>query len=292
MSKQLRIVNRIIIPAGVFLGVAIVGFFYYKKDLEFGFWRTLIFSQEGQKKTISVESVLNCSADFSNITVSQKNSKLIRVSDGKIGFSFDVPDYWLIETRHSGEIQQTIGEMRNFLATNYDGNIRTNAKLYGDYLDISWADLQKMTDEEVKNSYERKDNAMLPFPNASVAADDHIWYTDIGRKQIDFYVFSNFEERATIFNKIYSAKGASDPNGQWCAGMIDGNATDVITFPVAKDMKGNDIASKAGTGGQLYFVKLNAGKDMFVIYKQARAENQFEKDFLDLIKSIRFIHRK
>lgn len=59
--------------------------------------------------------------------------RILRVSDGEIAFSFEVPEKWLAETRHAGNRQLTVEEMRDFLATNHYADMRTNPELYSNY---------------------------------------------------------------------------------------------------------------------------------------------------------------
>ena len=109
--------------------------------------------------------------------------KNVRVSNGEIAFTFDIPEKWLTETRHAGEKQLTIDEMRDFLATNYDGDIKNNPSLTSDYADLPWSELQKMSDAQIKEAYMRAE-----YPLASVASSSHIWYTDTSWNQVDFAV--------------------------------------------------------------------------------------------------------
>lgn len=118
--------------------------------------------------------------------------KKVSVSDGDITFSFEVPDEWLTETRNSGEVEMNEEELREYLATNYDGDIKKDPSLSGDYWDFTWEMLKDMSYGDMKEYYEQKRDTFSPgFPNASVSASDNIWYTDLNGKQIDFYIISD-----------------------------------------------------------------------------------------------------
>lgn len=244
--------------------------------------------QKDQQETVGNDTIPNCTTDSELSTSFPRNDKLVKLSDSKLSLSFKVPDDWIVETRHSGEKQLTVEEMRDFLATNYDGDLKSNQKLFGDYLDISWSDLRKMSPEEIRNAYNRSDNPWLPFPNASVAAGEHIWYNDTSWKQIDFYSIYDFDSKRTMFNEILALKTGGERKGEWCRDKIDGLMTDVVTFPTDHDESGNEVISKGGSGGKIYFVGLNDGKDMLIINKQAKGDGQFEKDFFNLMKSLHF----
>lgn len=224
--------------------------------------------------------------------------KNLNVSDGTTSFSFAVPEKWLTETRHSGEKQLVTGEMRNFLATNFEGDIKANSKLYSDYYDISWSEFKKMSEAEVKKAYFRSDDLSNPFPNASVAAGDHIWYTDTSWQQVDFYLKN--ETAINVIAKIkqeqnsYCNKYGNDIVGcgndapKWSKITIDNKNVDILTYSTDKDEKGNELISKGGTGGKNFYVELPNLNKTLVISKQAKGDVQFEKDFEYLIQTLKF----
>lgn len=219
--------------------------------------------------------------------------KVLRVSDGATAFSFQVSEKWLTETRHSGEKQLTVEEMRDFLATNFDGDIKTNPKLYSDYYDIPWSELKKMTAEEVRRAYSSE-----LFPTASIATGDHIWYTDTSWEQIDFRfqneIISNVVASVKKEQDDYCKKYGNDIVGcgndapKWSVAVIDGKTVDVITYSTDKDEKGNEIISKGGTGGKVFYVEIPNSKKTLVITKQAKGDAQFENDFEYLIQTLKF----
>jgi hypothetical protein len=215
------------------------------------------------------------------------------VSDGKVAFSFDVPEKWLTETRHSGEKQLSIEEMRDFLATNYNGDIKTNPKLTSDYVDLPWSELKKMTPEAVKRLYYKSDDPWLPFPNVSVSAWDEIGYIDTEWVQIDFFILNDFNNQQTFFNKVREnrnsgVKGWSTKDSDWTTEVVGGLGAEVVSFSTTKDEMGNEVISKAGAGGKIYFIRINNGRDMFIIDKQAKGNSQFETDFRNIIQTFKF----
>lgn len=233
--------------------------------------------------------------------------KKMHVNTGSVAFSFDVPEKWLTETRHSGERELSVDEMRDFLATNYDGDIKTDPKLTSDYVDLQWKDIQKMTDDQIQDAYNRKGMQYpLPFPDASISASDQIQYTDISWKQVDFYVTDESAESVAGKEKKrsedyfkewcvdkYGAVKRSQPTcsdeslGAWTNEAVGGNDATVVAYPTDKDAKGNEVVDKGGAGNKNYYVGL--GDDLtLVIKKQAKGDERFESDFSHLIETLRF----
>lgn len=247
---------------------------------------TLIWLSNDSENKVSAQPQINTE----NVKVEYKN---LRVNDGTITFVFEVPIKWLTETRHSGEKQLSVEEMRDFLATNFDGDIKTNPDLYSDYYEISWSELKKMSVEEIKRTYFSDF-----FPNASVAAGDHIWYSDTSWKQIDFRlqnkdasdIVAEVKQEHNDYCKKYGYGiiGCGNDAPKWSKAIIDGKNVDIITYSMDKDEKGNEIISKGGTGGKVFFVEIPNLKKTLVISKQAKGDNQFENDFEYLIQTFKF----
>lgn len=227
-------------------------------------------------------------SDKQQAYIPQSDDKKVSVSDDLVSFSFMVPKGWLTETRHSGGKKPTIEEMRSFLATNYSGDLKMNPELTSDYADLPWELLQKMSPEEVEKAYNKSDNNWNPFPAASVSASDHIWYTDTNWKQIDFHILYDFSNHKTLFNNVFALKDSQQNNPKWSEEIVDKINSKVAIFTTDKDKKGQEYISKWGTGAKMYFVCLNKGKDMLVISKQAKGDNQFETGFANLIQSLKF----
>lgn len=209
--------------------------------------------------------------------------KKIKVSDSYMKFSFQVPETWLSETRHSGDRNLSVDEMRDFLATNYDGSIKTNPKLTSDYADLPWSLLKDMPNEEVVKNYAKNGNS---FPNASVSAGKQIWYTDSNGKQIDFYILHDFDRLYTQWNETYKLSNDS-VDYKRSTESVNGIVAEVITFAMDKDDCGNEIATKGGSGGKIYFIRFNDKKDMLIIRKQFKGDSQFEDNFTKLLKTLK-----
>jgi len=213
--------------------------------------------------------------DFSGNT---SKNKSLKVSDGTTSFSFEVPEKWLTETRHSGEKQLTVEEMRQFLADNCDRNIYSICSVLSNLVMV-----KKMSPDEVKKRYFRTD---LPYPSASVSAGDHITYSDMYGLQIDFNIEKNFDYY-TYSNGIKKNKKLN-----WSIEKVGGLNADVITAPMDRDENGNEISTKMGSGGKMYYIRINNGKDMLVINKEAKRDNQFETDFRNIIQTLQFENEK
>lgn len=216
------------------------------------------------------------------VKVDPSKYKSIRASDGKTTFTFSVPKGWLTETRHSGERRLTLAEMKAFLATNYDGDIRTNPKLTSDYADLPWEYLEKMTAKEIENAYFEVGDLWTPFPNATVSASDRIWYTDTSWKQIDFHILRDFSTLETHMNATYDSTDIP----VWGRQMISGFKAEVVTFATEHDENGKEVISKGGTGGKMYFIPINE-TDKLVIVKQVKGDENFERDFRYLIQTLK-----
>ncbi|GEM_PF-2653885 len=208
--------------------------------------------------------------------------KKISVANGIINFSFQIPIDWLSETRHSGEKELSIEEMKDFLGTDYNKNINKVDNI-PDYADLSPYMLEQMPANEIEIRYERKDR---PFPNASVSAGDQINYIDAYGPQIDFYIHEDVDKLPNFQNGIYKLNREGD---QWkrSTEMVSGLITDVVTFSMDRDECGNEVSTKGRSGGKTYFIRLENKKDMLVIQKQSRGSSQYEKDFVDLIKTLK-----
>lgn len=225
--------------------------------------------------------------------------KFVRVSDGTAAFSFEVPEKWLVETRHSGEKQLSVDEMREFLATNYDGDIKSHPDLTSDYSDYDWNSLKSLSENKIRDQFFRKDpnSGYMIFPNASVSASAQIWYTDTSWQQIDFFVRDGAVENIVAEKKkslvctkedialgnVYLC-GLDAP--QWGKVPVGGITVDVLTYKTDTDEQGKESITKGGTGGKEYYVPLSSEKTL-VISKQAKGDAQYEKDLDHLIATLK-----
>lgn len=226
--------------------------------------------------------------------------KFVRVSDGMSAFSFEVPEKWLVETRHSGEKQLSVDEMREFLATNYDGDIKSDPELTSDYSDYDWNSLKSLSENKIKDEFFRKDpkSGYLIFPNASVSASAQIWYTDTSWEQVDFFVRNGAignivaeKKKSLVCTKEDIALGnvylCGSDAPQWGKVLVGGITVDVLTYKTDTDEQGKESITKGGTGGKEYYIPLSSEKTL-VISKQAKGDAQYEKDFDHLIATLRF----
>lgn len=208
--------------------------------------------------------------------------KLVQVRNLETEFIFEVPEKWLTETRRP-EKQLNASEIREFLAL----DPKVIQKSYSsDYFNLPKEELEKMSNEEVIASYNSVGDEFRPFPIGSVADGDHIWYHDTSWNQIDFYILRNFDDlKTSYYNDMYYNR--SDSIGIWSKEKVSGKDADVITYKTDKDEEGNELISKAGAGGKVYFIRMNNSQDMLIIDKQAKGNDQFEKDFVRLIQSLK-----
>lgn len=195
--------------------------------------------------------------------------KLIEIKNPSVQFSFNVPEKWLTETRRSGEKQLTSSEMRDFLTK---------------YIDMPSSEINKLNDREIGDLYIKTDNKVV----VSVSNGSYISYTDTSWQQIDFYVLKDFNGLKTYFNDVKNSRDSvAVKENVWSAEKVDDFEAEVVTFPTDIDENGNEAITKGGTGGKIYFIKFNNGKDMFIVNKQSKGDEQFEKDFEYLIQTLK-----
>lgn len=213
--------------------------------------------------------------------------KKVSVKTDLAGFSFEIPEKWLTETRRSEWKSPTVDQMRDFLATSSRGDIKTNAKLFSDYVDISWKELKDMSSEAIRDLYNRDF-----FSTASVSGDGYIWYTDWNAGQIDFHVVKDFKKSDMwAIKDFYNAK-KKDRNMSWSIEKVNGLDADVIIVSAGKDKNGKEQITKGETGGRIYFIKINGEKDMIVINKEAKGDAQFETDFENLLATFKLTNEE
>ncbi len=207
----------------------------------------------------------------------------VRISDGRTEFSFVMPQNWALETRHSGERELTVEEMRQYLSSGRPGGTKVADEVYPDYSDLPLSKLRTLPDEEVRKKYFRSKDEWLPYPTASVSASNYISYSDTAWEQIDFYIMRDFSRKKTWFNEIKTGFPGVLKKSEKIAGLF----CEVIVFPVDRDEKGRETVTKNGTGGRIYYIPLNKGRDMLVINKQAKGGSGLEKGFKIILETFR-----
>jgi hypothetical protein len=190
--------------------------------------------------------------------------KIVEVNNPSVQFSFEVPEKWLTETRHSGERELSIAEMNEYLS---------GYTFPGDF--------DPENEQEVKKIYFRSDPL---FPIASVTTGDNpfkIIYTDFNQLQIDFAVLSNVEAEAEIIEmkRVSKEYGYEDT---WSSNeKIGGLSEGVIVY------NWEISESRQNSGGKEYFIEVNDTLKTLKISKQAKGDAQFEEDFANLIQTLK-----
>lgn len=234
--------------------------------------------------------------------------KTVRVSDGTSAFTFEVPKKWLVETRHSGEKKLSTEEMREFLATNYDGDIKADPNKFSGYsAGYSWESIKEMTDQQISDEFARnRDDGFPAYPNASVSGNAQIWYTDTNWQQADFYIVNKSAQEMVLAeknmhenfakencaNKSSSEKehtfGCRDEDlGIWSTEKVGGRDATMVAYPTDQDEKGNEYISKGGPGNKNFYVPIDDRRSL-VIQKQARGDESYEKGFSHMIETLKF----
>ncbi len=196
--------------------LALSGWLWYgkhkEKQLNQG-KNTVIESQSvpvSQAADFSEKNKVLARAKITGVQSIDATYKKVTISDGQVVFSFDVPNGWLVETRNSGEVQMNESELRDFFATKYDGDIKTNSALSGDYWDFTWDMLKDMPYDKMSSYLVKARNEVTPgFPNASVSASGHIVYYDVNT-QTDFYLLSEATDK-----QYYDGKPLGIENAKW-----------------------------------------------------------------------------
>lgn len=219
--------------------------------------------------------------------------KQIRVSDGKVTFTFEVPENWITETRNMGEKSMTENELRDFLATNYRTDIKSSPdSTESDYASLSWNQIQEMSSREIE-----KYIVANSIPNASVSASDHIWYTDWNGYQTDFYIMSTANALKAIQGfkkweeedlKKYDKKRADMFRTVWSEATIDGRKTSIAQDQLEVLETGERVkeAIKGRPGGRTYYI--NLGQKTLRISKQATMGSKLDAQFDHLIETLKF----
>ncbi|EKE19772.1 MAG: hypothetical protein ACD_8C00109G0003 [uncultured bacterium] len=215
--------------------------------------------------------------EFAQCPVAQtvkEGYKIVEVKNPSVQFSFEVPEKWLTETRNSGEKQISTEEMRDFLADVLNGDSQ--------YADYTRKDFNKMSINEIEKMFKGSD--WLPFPIASVGVENEITYSDTNLNQVDFYFLVDFDTKKTYFNEVIKGVNADGVKfeGTWANSVIGDNTVDIFSTPDGK----KEISSGDSSGGKIYYIKLNNTKDMLIMNKQAMGDDQFEKDFANLIQTL------
>ncbi|MFC1608855.1 hypothetical protein ACFL2R_00630 [Patescibacteria group bacterium] len=204
-------------------------------------------------------------------TVYQK----IEINNPQLKFSFEIPDYWTVEKRNSGEKQMTLDEKRDFLADVFRGD--------SEYADITREEFNKMSKEEIEIFFGGA-------PIISIKSSGEIYYTDTSWGQIDLRIISKKEvdkyvnrlantEQTGLFGKIGKIKMEKT--------VIEDLEAIILTFPADIDEDGNESISKGGTGGRYIFIKINDTGEYLFMRKQSKDTNREEKEFEHLMETLR-----
>lgn len=309
MNKRLLAIAGILVVASLFIGGLFLSKVVDKPD---------VATDEPGTKTSGISDKTLLRHKITGVENIEGPYKKVMVSDGDITFSFEVPDQWLTDTRNSGEVEMNEEELREYLATNYDGDIKAAqvcndqsfeyatgeiktenicSKPYSDYSGYDWETLQAIPYSQLKKDFDdsRKGEFSPHFPNATVTPDSKIWYTDIGWDQVDFYLVSRDEGLRYIENSKKSQKENAELQDEksrdiyevkWDSKIISGRESFVETYPKELSNTGEWQITKGGTGGSKYYIDL--GDSLLIIWKEAYIEGKFEEGFQHILDTLRF----
>lgn len=226
-----------------------------------------------------------------NSQIVEGEYKLVEIKNPVVSFSFEIPKKWSAETRLAGEDKLSDDDFKEFLSTGMD-------KFGSAYADMTQEMIDKLNSTQIATRINE-------FPIMSVA-DDSINYKDTNWKQIDFYIKPalSFEEEESNLRKNCSEAWACEevktnkegfyetvregimPNCKLIEDTVLGGQ-EALHVEFNMDIyDGKPTSSKSCSGGHKYFVRIN--RDLLLeINKQARADEQFEKDFEHLIQTLK-----
>jgi len=228
--------------------------------------------------------------------------KKVTVSDGEVTFSFEVPDHWLTELRNSGEVQMNEEELREFLGTKWDGDIRSgkvcgDTKVFdreigdfvtkescsypvGDYWDFTWGMLKDMSYSEMKSYYAKMRDELSPgFPNATVTSDNKIWYTDIGWDQVNFYILDRTADSQYIKSVTSFCDTTECLKERYTKYTLD------VEKKAERDEHGDVVVDKGHMHGFSQMMNLTDNK-VLRIWKEAYVPGEFEEGTKHLIDTL------
>ncbi|MFA9261995.1 MAG: hypothetical protein ACEQSB_01360 [Undibacterium sp.] len=225
-----------------------------------------------QKRQIATnQSVTTEPAVETSVQAEPKN--IIRVSDGAVSFSFEVPSSWTVETRNMGEKKMTATEMMEFFKTNRDV---AEGSLDSDYTNqYSLKQIETLDFKHLEKIFKDAERDKLKYPNASVSSNGWIYYGDGNKYQTDFYILSELEAKEYMTTiptgKISKVEGS----------IIDGERASIFIFKSNGD---------PGTGSRKIFIYGlgKIGDRALYINKQYYPENEAQEDFDHLIETLKF----
>jgi hypothetical protein len=193
--------------------------------------------------------------------------KTVRISDGQIDFTFEVPSTWLTETRNMGEKPMNESEMREFFKTNRDGSKNSDYTNQHSLEQLDTLSFRQLEDELVASN---RGDFLPDYPNASIASNNWIYYGDANGYQTDFYILSpqNAEKSWNFYAKDKSAKDIT----------IAGRLSKIITI---------ESDGGPGSGSRQILIPLTDSKILF-INKQYYPENEVQSDFDHLLNTLKF----
>lgn len=208
--------------------------------------------------------------------------KSVRVSDGEVIFSFQVPKDWLVETRNAGEKPMTESELREFLATSYQNDPKASPdRIESDYAYLTWNQLQKMTLDDMKGYMAQREKEVGVYPNASVASSDSIIGYRGPVRQIDFYITS-YQNAQAEFQKV------KNEGGKVSQEVVGGMKAEVENYAIERDDSGNPQVTIGASGGKKYYVFFPELKKALLIDKQFLGDEDFEADFQQVVQTLKF----
>lgn len=224
--------------------------------------------------------------------------KQVRVDEGLVAFTFEVPENWLVETRNmTGSMDEKT--MRAFLNTEYNPN---PALRYGDYYDFAInpdgsTGIDTMSFQQMKDIFvERKKQIGMDYPNASISSIDEIWYTDGLGYQVDFYIVPSKEVPSLIQNEkqmekewldIQSDKKLAEMlKSTWEDTTIANKPTKIQQGQLDVLENGERVPTKGLAGGRKYYIDL--GQKTLIVDKQAYMSEELDREFDHLLATLKF----
>lgn len=302
--KQLSTRNIAIISL-IAIAILALGVFVIEKNKEVSLPMPIPENQEDTPMSSEEFSKYNKvlpEAKITGVKDLEGEYKKVTINNGEITFSFEVPDTWLVETRNSGEVEMNEEELREFLGTKWNGDIKAGEQCwqanvydvqvgdfvmkeqcgypFGNYWDFTWNILKEMSYDEMKEYFNKIRDEFSPgFPNASISSGNVISYLDGNGYQIDIYVLHESKDAQYLsgVNYCYDTSCLQQKYETYRTNTME---------KVDRDEEGSPVIDKDRPWGFGGYLKID---DRVVrIWKEAYVEGDFEDNFQHILNTLSF----
>jgi len=204
--------------------------------------------------------------------------KKVTVSNNEITFSFEVPDNWLTETRNSGEVEMNEEELREFLGTKWERNIKTPVHVDAIVHSLGETDYVSVSvGKNLENILKSGDTAI--FPVASVSYSNSISYVEQNIYQVDFVVLSSYKIKDLYQKSLKSNSVYYDE----CVSSTVSNLYNSNTHVISCRYRNLDLESKT-----IYMSLKEKNKGLRINMDSYSLNDEIKKNLDNIIKTLTF----